>query len=385
MSAAGPDGPLLTYLTRRRCLILLDNCEHLLDACAEMADAILERCPDVTLLATSREALDVQGEQSWRVPSLSMPEDADVQSSEAVSLFKARARAVRSDFELTPANAEAVAEICRRLDGIPLAIEFAASRVAHMSPQEIAKRLGDMFKLLAGGRRRRVQRQHTLQAALDWSYELLSGDEQLLLRRLAVFPGFFGTEAAEGICAGEDIDVGSVFDLIASLVAKSLVTTDEHDGQTRYRLIETVRLYASEKLREDGEAELLRSRHRDWYLAWLESYTWQELFSGPNRTSQLATPILEEQANLRAALEWSEEQDRLDLAIRMAARMQNLWLFGGALDEGLPLGHGRPARGPRRPGRRARRHACSRSELLSVHRPTRRTRARGTGGRGRRR
>jgi predicted ATPase/class 3 adenylate cyclase len=331
----GPRGPagehFLDLLSARHCLVILDNCEHLLDACAETADAILERCPQVTLLATSREALDVEGEQSWRVPSLSIPKDGDAHASEAVSLFKARAAAARADFELTPQNVEAVAEICRRLDGIPLAIEFAASRVAHLSPQEIADRLGDMFKLLTGGRRRRVQRQQTLQSVLDWSFELLPDPERVCLRRLAVFQASFTIDAAEGICADDAVAKSAVLELVGSLVAKSLVSTEDHGGTTRYRLIETVRLYSSEKLRDAGEADACRTRHRDWFQERLAQLPWPELyFSLPLRDALEA-----DSANFRAALEWSEAEERFDLVLAMAARLNRLWTDVANEEEGL--------------------------------------------------
>ena len=322
------------FLAQRQCLVILDNCEHLLDACAEIADRILAVCPGVTLLATSREALDVEGEQPWRVPSLSLPANGDVQSSEAVSLFKSRAKTVRPDFELTPQNIGAVVEVCRRLDGIPLAIEFAAARVSHLSPQEIAARLGDMFKLLAGGRRRRMQRQHTLQASLDWSYELLSESEGALLRRLSVFPASFTLEAAEGICSGDGIDRSGVLDLLGSLVAKSLVTTHEHEGTTRYRLIETVRFHANEKLREAGGTDTYRTRHRDWYLDWIRSFHWGELLWGELLGGDISG-VGGEHANLRAALEWSESEDRPELVVTIASRMRAVWSGLGYLEDGL--------------------------------------------------
>jgi predicted ATPase/class 3 adenylate cyclase len=320
---------LLGHLSRRTCLILLDNCEHLLDAVAELADGILLRCPGVTLLATSREALDVEGEQSWRVPSLSVPAGDNVQSSEAVSLFKTRAQSVRPEFELTPQNAGAVGEICRRLDGIPLAIEFAAARIAHLAPAEIAERLNDMFTLLAGGRRRRVQRQQTLQAALDWSYELLSDAERILLRRLAVFPASFSLAAVEGVCTGGEVD-GAVLDLLGSLVAKSLVTTLEQRGATRYRLIETVRAYAAGKLREAGESDTCRNRHRDWFLSWVRETPWEHTLL-PGR---VLSRMFDEYPNLRAALEWSEAHDRLDLVVAMAARCGWMWVGYASPEEG---------------------------------------------------
>ncbi len=329
---AGPsDALLLGFLSQRDCLVILDNCEHMLDGCAEIADRILADCPRVTVLATSREGLAVQGEQLWQIPSLSLPADAEgAQTSEAVGLFVARAKAVRPNFELTPDNAAAVTDICRRLDGIPLAIEFAAARISHLPPHDIAERLKEGFRLLTGGRGR-VQRQQTLQATLDWSYELLSTDEQVLLRRLAVFPGSFTIPAAEGICSGEDLLEDDVLDLLASLVAKSLVDANDAGTEARYRLLETVRLYASEQLRAAGEADEFRSRHRDWFKAFGESVDWEDVFL-PLSTSR--SMFSSELSNLRAALEFSEAQGRRDVVVAMAARVGNLWVASGLAREG---------------------------------------------------
>ena len=218
---------LVGYLAQRRVLVVLDNCEHLLDACAELVDALLARCPDLHVLATSRETLGLDGEQTFRVPSLDIDTDA-------TSLFIDRARAVRPNLRTDPEAESAVLEICRRLDGIPLAIELAAARTAHLAPAEILERLSDRFRLLTGGRRR-VQRQQTLAAAIDWSHSLLSDGEKTLLRRLAVFRGSFSLRAAEGICDPDALE------LLGSLVAKSLVNLEDPDELTRYRLLETVR------------------------------------------------------------------------------------------------------------------------------------------------
>jgi predicted ATPase len=328
--ATPADAALVGFLSQRQCLVILDNCEHILDACAEIAERILGGCPQVTLLATSREGLAVQGEQLWQIPPLSLPADGeDAETSEAVRLFNARAKAVRASFELTPDNIGAVSEICRRLDGIPLAIEFAAARISHLPPTEIADRLGDMFRLLGGGRGR-VQRQQTLQGALDWSYELLSEDERVLLRRLSVFAGSFTIPAVEGICSGADVEEHSVLDRLASLVAKSLVVLGDEGPEARYRLLETVRLYASEQLRGAGEADAFRARHRDWFEALAESCDWEDcLFPLNLRRSVLAL----EPSNLRAALEFSEAEGRLDSVIAMAARLGNLWISAGLLRE----------------------------------------------------
>jgi predicted ATPase/class 3 adenylate cyclase len=321
---------VIEHLGRRTCLLIMDNCEHLLDACADFIDIVLGRCPNVTLLATSREGLDVEGEQSWRVPSLSVPDDpSQARDSEAVSLFKARAQAVLPAFELTPDNVGAVTEICTRLDGIPLAIELAASRVTHLSPQQIHDRLDDMFKLLTGGRRR-VQRQQTLEASLDWSYELLSEPEQILLRRLAVFAGSFGLEPAEQICADDRVPKGSVLDLLRSLVDKSLVSAQASEAETRYRLLEPVRLYASEHLRRAGEAETFRERHRDRYVEWVESFPLEDAYMGLDALDAYET----EHDNLRTALDWSAAQQRADLVARLATHLVTLWWNGGHADEG---------------------------------------------------
>jgi predicted ATPase len=317
---AGPgvsaDEQLLGYLSQRTCLIIVDNCEHLLDASAEIVDRVQRRCPRVTILATSREVLGVEGEQAYGVPSLEVPPE-DAVDSEAVSLFLTRAQTARPQFEITAENNAMIAEICRRLDGIPLAIEFAAARVTHLSPKQIAQKLDDRFRLLTGGRRN-VQRQQTLQAALDWSYDLLTEPERVLLRRLAVFPADFGLEAAEGICAEGELDASAVTDLLGSLVAKSLVLAEPVGDEVRYRLLETVRAYASERLTHADEAERLRDAHRDWYLARLESIPWDE-----SVTPEIGGFSLAELANLRAGVEWSQAQGADDLVLRLFAR--NMW------------------------------------------------------------
>ena len=293
---------LAQYLADRRLLIVLDNCEHLVDACAELVDGLLSRCPALRVLATSRETLGVDGEQVFRVPSLSLETDA-------VRLFVDRARGVGGD----AAAEEVVGEICRRLDGIPLAIELAAARSTHLAPAQILERLSDRFRLLTGGRRR-VQRQQTLAAAIDWSHELLSDDEQTLFRRLAVFRGSFTLEAAEQVCHPDAID------LLGSLAGKSLVNVQYEEGVARYGMLETVRMYAEERLQKSGEAIEIRSAHRDWFLGWLESFPvgWLLGWGTGDR-------LISEADNLTAALEWSLEQDRPDLASRIASRMLGYW------------------------------------------------------------
>lgn len=305
------------FLRDRRALLVLDNCEHLLDDCADLVDGLLVTAPHLAVLATSREALAVEGEQSWQVRSLSLPEGDLADDSEAMHLLVERIRSVRPDFELRPDNGEALAEICIRLDGIPLALELAAARAAHLAPGDIAQRLGDRFKLLAGGRRR-AQRQQTLQAAVDWSYDLLTPEEQALLRRLAVFAGGFTLDAVEGV-GGAGIDAVTV-DLLGSLVDKSLVLSDAVAGQTRYRLLETIRLYAEGKLLEAGEAESVRSRHRDWFLELVERHSLDQCVM----SEEVIHRLNPDYDNLRAALEWCEAQERPDLQRRLFVRMSQL-------------------------------------------------------------
>lgn len=281
LSGASTANRLVAALTRRTSLLIVDNCEHLLDAVAALVDRIQTECPDICILATSREALGVEGEQVVPVPALGLPDDAlpgPAEASDAVRMFVDRAQSVKPGFTLGADNGAAVVAVCRHLDGIPLAIEFAAARVAHLSVQQIAERLEDRFRLLTGGRRR-LQRQQTLAAALDWSHDLLSDDERAVFRRLAVFAGSFALDAAEAVCSADDIPKEQVLDLLGSLVAKSLLgAVEDGSSHVRYRLLETVRMYASEKLAAAGEAQALRTRHCDWYLAWLDATPLEHLF-----------------------------------------------------------------------------------------------------------
>ncbi|MCU1450472.1 MAG: Adenylate/guanylate cyclase [Acidimicrobiales bacterium] len=297
---------LTAYLTGRRVLLVLDNCEHLLEPCADLVDDLLAGCPDLRVLATSREALGLDGERAFRVPSLGI-------ESDAAALFVDRARARRPDLRLDPDAERAVIEICRRLDGIPLAIELAAARTSQLAPVQILERLGDRFALLTGGRRR-VQRQQTLAATIAWSHDLLGPAEQLLLRRLAVFRGSLSLQAAEEICHPDALD------LLGSLIAKSLVNVQDDEAVVRYRLLETVRLYAEERLVQAGEADELRSRHRDWFLGWIEG-----LPVGPLLVLGGGDDLAPEADNLAEALDWSRQQQRPDLVARIASRMSTYW------------------------------------------------------------
>ena len=251
---------LLRFVRDRQMLVVLDNCEHLLDASAELVVALLSGAAGLTVLATSREAIGVAGEVSWRVPSLSL-------ADEAIELFTDRARHARPDFAVTDDNAAAVGEICARLDGVPLAIELAAARVRALSLAEILDSLHDRFRLLTGGARTAVRRQQTLRASVDWSHALLTEPERVLFRRLAVFLGGFDLDAAQAVAGGGEVERYQVLDQLTLLVDKSLVVADDSGGRTRYRLLETVRQYALEKLGESGEADAVRSRHRDYYTA----------------------------------------------------------------------------------------------------------------------
>src|ERR687893_231287 len=244
------------YLGSKKLLLVLDNCEHLVGACAELAEALLRSCPELCVLATSREALGITGEVAWPVPSLSLPDlrrlpgIGSLPQYEAARLFVERAVAVRPDFALTEQNASAVAQVCYRLDGMPLAIELAAARTTVLSVEEVADRLDDCFRLLSAGGRTAMPRQHSLHATMDWSHELLGREERSLFRRLSVFTGSFSLEAAESVCIGEDAERDEVLGLLSNLLDKSLVVAREEGGETRYRLLETIRQYGREKLEE---------------------------------------------------------------------------------------------------------------------------------------
>jgi predicted ATPase/DNA-binding CsgD family transcriptional regulator len=260
-----------------RALIVLDNGEHVRDAAADVCAAVIRGCPGVTVLATSREVLGAVGESDWSVPPLTLPAEglglvtaATVWSSDAGRVFVERARAARAGFELDDGNAAVVARICRELDGIPLALELAAARVRMLSVEQIAERLGDRFGLLSAGPRGVAERQRTLRQSVDWSHDLLAAPERVLFRRLAVFAGGWSLEAAETVCADPGLSATAVFDVLGSLVAKSLALVEEHHGVVRYRFLETVRQYALELLDRAGELAVLRDRHLDYFLGLAE-------------------------------------------------------------------------------------------------------------------
>ena len=315
---------LLRFVRDRQMLMVLDNCEHLLDASADLVVALLGGAPGLTVLATSREPIGVTGEATWRVPSLSV---ADA----AIELFADRARLAQTGFKVTDDNAPAVAEICRRLDGMPLAIELAAARVRALSLAEIVDSLHDRFRLLTGGSRTAVRRQQTLRASVDWSHALLTQPERVLFRRLAVFLGGFDLDAAQAVAGGGELERYQVLDQLALLVDKSLVVADDSGDRTRYRLLETVRQYALEKLGESGEADVVRARHRDHYTSMAALLDAPAGTDYEQRIEQADIEI----DNLRAAFAWSRENSDVELALRLASSLQPLWQARGRLREGL--------------------------------------------------
>lgn len=312
------------FVRDRKMLLVLDNCEHVLDASAALVVALLDAGPQITILATSREPIGLAGEVTWRVPSLSV-------DTEAVGLFVDRARRARPDFSLTEDNSLAITEICRRLDGIPLAIELAAARIRTLSLTQIVDGLHYNFRLLAGSARTAVRRQQTLRASIDWSHAMLTESERILFRRLAVFMGGFDLEAARAVGAGTDAEHFQLIDLLGLLVDKSLVVAEEIGGVMRYRLLETVRQYGLEKLAESGEAEAVRIRHRDHYT---EAAVTLESQSGGDGLPLI--PWSEaEMDNLRAAHAWSCDAGEFEPALQLVSALQRVWLTRGRFREGL--------------------------------------------------
>ncbi len=325
---------LQNFLEPKRLLLIFDNCEHLIEACALLADALLHACPKLSILVSSREALGIEGETPLRVPPLAIPNldqlppVEELKNFEAIQLFGDRAETISPGFLLTPANLPAVALICKRLDGIPLAIELAAARVKLLQVEEIAKHLEDRFRLLTGGSRAALPRYQTLRASIDWSYALLSPPERILLQRLSVFAGSWSLEAAEAACSGEGLPSGEVLDLQAQLLDKSLISVEAQAGPgTRYRMLETIRQYAHEKLVERGEAGQMRQRHLGYYLELAEKA--KNGLRGPEQ-GQLLDFLETELDNLRLALEWSlESRDQpgwsLEAGLRIAAALLYFW------------------------------------------------------------
>ena len=317
---------VIDYLRAKHLLLILDNCEHLIDACARLADQLLRNCPDLKILASSREALGINGEAIYRVPSLSLPEQVEVTRDavlgcEAVQLFVDRASAASSGFQLTDENASSVAQICLRLDGIPLALELAAARVRVLSVEKIAERLDDRFRLLTGGSRTALPRQQTLRALIDWSYDLLTDAEKALFRRLAVFVGGWTLEAAEAVCADNEIESYEVLDLLTEIVDKSLVQVDESREEIRYQRLETIRQYAREKLLETDEAIDVRNRHLDYYIEFANLL--EKDYINPYQYDIIDKMRLEYD-NIRSALFWAVDND-IEKAARLLSPSTTSW------------------------------------------------------------
>ena len=324
---------LVRALRRWRALLLIDNCEHLLGACAELADGLLRGCPELSLLATSLQPLGAAGETTWRVSPLAVPAARasdlhELGANEAVRLFLARVRAQQPDFALGERNAQVVAEICRQLDGLPLALELVAARVEGLGLAEVGARLGDRFALAIGARRTAPARQRTLLATLEWSWGLLDQDERVLLRRLGVFVGSWTLEAASAVCSRDGLPTDAVVDVLARLVSKSLAVAEHGELTVRYRLLETVRAYALGRLEAADETQALGERHAAFFLHLAEH-------TGPLSWDAVAAALLQaEEGNVRAALEWTLQHDQAELGLRLAAAAFPLWVYSGHFGEG---------------------------------------------------
>jgi non-specific serine/threonine protein kinase len=337
---------LANALRHRKQLLILDNCEHLVAACASLASRLLRECPLLRILATTREPLRIAGETTWRVAPLSLPE-ADALAptsaaavdgllrSEAAQLFLARTRAALNDFQITEHDVPAVASICRRLDGIPLALELAAARVPGLGVEQLARRLDDPFRVLVSGDRAAAPRQRTLRALMDSGYELLAEPEQIMLRRCSVFSASWTLDAAERVCASDGVDAGS---LLPVLVDKSQVVLEESAGCTRYRLLEAPRRYAAEKLREADEEAMIRQRHLEWFALLAEQAEEQcETADGQVWRDRLVA----ESNNLRTALAWSERASAdphyaaaaVNAGLRLGATLCRFWELPGNSNE----------------------------------------------------
>ncbi len=356
-----PGQPLLSIiissLQQKQLLLVLDNCEHLIDECARVTETLLTACPGLSVLATSREGLAINGETILRVPSLSLHTGSsfifgaalktDLNKSEAVRLFLERVQAAQPDFVLNDENVQPIVQICARLDGIPLALELAAARTKTLTVEQLAARLDDSFRLLTGGSRTALPRQRTLRALLDWSYNLLTEPEKVVLRRLSVFTGSFSLEAAEAICTGEfstsscreRIESDEVAGLLGQLVNKSLVVTQDVlppsenrrlKGERRFRLLEPIRQYSQQNLEGAGEIARFHGQHRDWYLQLAEEA--EKNLNGPEQYKRMFRLEME-QTNLTAALAWSLQNRELEQAVRLATGLWNLWYTHLQFDE----------------------------------------------------
>jgi predicted ATPase/DNA-binding SARP family transcriptional activator len=352
------EAALARQLADRRLLLVLDNCEHLLDACARLVAEFLRTCPGVIVLATSREPLRVGGEVTWRTPSLALPDLRTMPpldrlaELESVRLFVERAHDAAPDFVLDESTAPAVAEICVRLDGMPLALELAAARTSALAPSQIAVRLGDALRVLDRGSRSAVNRQQTLQATLAWSHDLLDPDERVLFRRLAVFAGSMALESVEQICGGDGLDT---VDVLSRLVDKSLVQVEHAGGTARYRLLETIRQFADQQLRDAGEKAERIWAHREWYVAFATAHDPELAVGVVNDTPQALDA---EHDNLRAALSSGLAEDPA-VALKLAVSLWRFWLARGHFSEGSRWLAATLAAAPDRTATRARALLCA--------------------------
>jgi len=333
------DESITQSLKGRQLLLVLDNCEHLLETAAALADAIHCHCPDVRILVTSRQALGVRGEKVLRLDSLAVPDKltnihpTSALEFGAVALFADRASLANRSFRLDGDNARIVSDICRRLDGIPLAIELAAARVNVMSVHNIAQRLDERFKVLTGGSRTALPRQKTLRALFDWSYDLLTPEERVLFHQMAIFPGSFTHDAAAFVCADDGAEAADVLDLIASLADKSLMVVDTSGNEERYRVLESTRQYALGKLAASGEHERLSRRHADYFYSFARH---PERGFGAVPLSEFLARVELELENIRAAMDWALVKDQeVALGASLAAALQMFWWHGGVEAEGL--------------------------------------------------
>ncbi len=325
-----PGAPLLESIVERldhkEALLILDNCEHLLDSCAETAESLLGRLPHLRIIATSREVLSVPGETAFGLRSMSLPApDADLESLveyDAVQLFVDRAMAASSTFHFDAVSAEAVVEVCRRLDGMPLAIELAAARLRSLTVQQVAENLDKRFRLLTGGSRTALPRQQTLAAAIDWSYRLLNDQERTLFERLSVFQGGFDLEAAQSVCSGEGIDEFEVMDLVSSLVDKSLIVAETSHAVARYHFLETIRQFARDLLDETGYGESIRLKHAEYFVRLSERV---EALVGEDEMGAFAMAEADLD-NIRHAMDWALMTDHPELTMQTAATLSAFWM-----------------------------------------------------------
>jgi non-specific serine/threonine protein kinase len=336
LAGQSPDDILVAFLRPRQLLLILDNCEHLAEACARLAEHLLRRCPELRILATSRTTLGVAGETAWRVPSLMVPDPRsgtgtdEIAACEAVRLFCVRAQSALPSFVLGDTNAAAVADICRRLGGIPLAVELAAARVRLLGPVQILDRLDDRFSLLVGGSTTAPTRQQTLRATLDWSYALLSESERLFLQYVSVFAGTWTLEAAESIWSMSGSDRADVLEVLSGLVDQSLVLVEDQEVRVRYLLLESVRQYALERLRKSNSETSVRARLANYYVAFAEQA--ERGLIGRDQASWL-NRVEREHDNLRGVLGWARAA-AADLGLRLSGSLGRFWDMRGYLVEG---------------------------------------------------